>query len=119
MDCGRRIKATDQDSIGGLLTLVFYAVALAGIWLHGRREAKSELPAMDRKAEVRRVLTLLGVVLGLGLLLSGLRGAQALFAPIVMGFILWTPLGIVLMIIAIARGFREWRESKSKLRTRR
>lgn len=95
------------------LTLVFYALTLAGLWLHRRREPADAMPVVDARSELRRAKIVVGVVLGLGFLLSFLRGSPAVFIPVVVSFVIWTPLGFLLLLIAIAKGVNERRKEPS------
>jgi len=94
-----------------LLTLVFYALASAGLWMHRRREPLALIsPVVEvRPWEMKRVLTVFGLVLGSGFLLSWFRGIPVLFVPIVLNFVIWTLLGFVLSGIAFWAGVREFR----------
>jgi hypothetical protein len=96
-----------------LCTLIVYGVVIAGLRLHRRRPRLSEAPPSDRSAEIKVVMTLAGVVLGLGFVLSGFRETPALYMPVVVGFLIWTPLGTLLVLIAILRGIREWRQPRT------
>jgi hypothetical protein len=87
-----------------LLTFVFYGLALVGLWLHqpgGRSEGERALVGIS---ELRVLINLVVIVLGLGLVLSFFRGTPMVFLPVVAGFLIWTPLGLLLMAIAIAKG---------------
>ena len=39
--------------------------------------------------------------------LSFFSGHEALFIPIIVSFVIWTPLGLLLSLIALAKGARE------------
>jgi hypothetical protein len=43
------------------------------------------------------------MVLGVGVALSFFRGSPALFLPVVASFVVWTPLGFLLFVIALAK----------------
>ncbi len=94
-----------------LFTLVFYALAIAGLWMHRRREpllTSSPVVAVDPR-EPRLVQAMLGLVLGLGFMLSWFRDRPGLFMPVVLNFVIWTLLGFLLSAIAIYTGVREFR----------
>ena len=90
-----------------LLPFVFYGLAIAGLLLHRRREP---LPAdaveVDRR-ELKLVKVLFAVLLALALALSIFAGTPVLFAPIVLNFVVWTPLGFLLTAVAVVEGLRE------------
>jgi len=90
-----------------LLTFVFYALALAGLWLHRRREPLSATSVQIEKRESKIIKILLALVLGLGLVLSIFAGWSDLFLPVVLNFVIWTPLGILLTTVALVKGVRE------------
>ena len=90
-----------------LFTFVFYALAIAGIWLHRRREPLPDDAVQVDGRELRLVKILFAVLLALALVLSPLAGNWALFLPIVLSFVLWTPLGFLLTAVSLAGGFRE------------
>ena len=90
-----------------LFTFVFYALAIAGIWLHRRREPLPDDAVQVDGRELRLVKTLFAMLLTLALVLSPFAGTPALFLPIVVSFVLWTPLGFLLTAVSLAGGFRE------------
>ena len=94
------------------LTLVFYALSIAGLWLHRSREPAFVAP-LRQIPELAVVLTLVAVVLGLGLLLSAFSGRSVLLFPVIAGFLIWTPLGLLLVFIAIVKGGLERRTATS------
>jgi len=96
-----------------LLTFVFYALALAGLWLHRRREPAAAAPIATRQAELRVVSTVVAAVLGLGFLLSFFRSRPHLFTPAIASMLIWTPLGFLFASIAIAKGVAERRRRPS------
>jgi hypothetical protein len=94
-----------------LFTLVFYALAIAGLWLHRRREpllTSSPVVAVEPR-EPRLIMTLFALVLGLGFLFSWFRDRPGLFMPVVVNFVIWTLLGFLLSAIAFSSGVREFR----------
>ena len=90
-----------------LLTLVFYALAIAGLWLHRRRQPLSANAAEVDGRELKLVKMLFAVLLALALVLSIFTGTPVLFAPIVLNFAVWTPLGFLLTAVAVVKGLRE------------
>lgn len=90
-------------------TFVFYALALIGLRLQPRQPPAPVGAGVVVDGESKRVITTAGLVLGLGLLLSGLRGHPALFLPIMVSFVIWTPLGLLLFLLAMLSGFRRRR----------
>jgi len=90
-----------------LLTFVFYALAIAGLWLHRRREPLSDNAVDVDGRELKLVKIVFALLLGLALALSVFAGSPALFLPIVLSFIVWTPLGFLLTAIALVKGVRE------------
>ncbi len=99
-----------RPSVGvQLFTFVFYGLAIAGLWLHRRREPL--LPgavASVEKRELRLLRVLFAVVLALGLALSPLRQSALLYPPLVLNFVTWSLLGFVLTALALKKGVREF-----------
>jgi hypothetical protein len=91
-----------------LLTLVFYALAIVGLWLHRRREPLSTEAVLVEHRELRLVLILFVLVIAIAFVLTLFREQPGLFLPIVANFVLWTPLGFLLFAIAIGAGVREF-----------
>ncbi|MFH1920644.1 MAG: hypothetical protein ABIP48_12245 [Planctomycetota bacterium] len=71
-------------------------LAIAGIWLHRRREPLPGDAVQVDGRELRLVKLLFAMLLALALVLSPLAGNPALFLPIVLSFVIWTPLGFLL-----------------------
>jgi hypothetical protein len=92
-----------------LFTFVFYALALAGLWLHRRREPLRDSPV--EKRELRLVTLLFGVLLALALALSLLAGSPVLYPAIIPNFIIWTLSGFALAALALAQGVRGYRSA--------
>jgi hypothetical protein len=90
-----------------LLTFVFYALAIAGLWLHRRREPLSANAVEVDGRELKLVKILFAALLALALVLSIFTGTPVLFLPIVPNFLVWTPLGFLLTAVALAIGLRE------------
>lgn len=87
-----------------LFTLVFYGLVIVGLWRHTRREPLPDGAVHVDPAEMQRVKLLFVVLLTLALALSSLAGWPGLFAPIMLNFMAWTPLGFVLTAVAWFRG---------------
>ncbi len=90
-----------------LFTFVFYALAIAGLWLSRRREPLPADAVQVNERELKFVKILFALLLGLALALSPFRGTPALFLPIVLSFVIWTPLGFLLTAAALVKGVRE------------
>jgi hypothetical protein len=94
-----------------LLTFVFYALAIAGLRLHRKREPLSPDGAPPEKRELRLVAVLFIVIITLALLLSTIAWIPALYLAIVPIFILWTFSGFLFAILALAKGLGEYRNA--------
>jgi len=90
-----------------LFTFVFYAFAVAGLWLHRKREPLAGATAPPEKRELRLVTILFVVLLALALALSMLGRSPVLFPAIALNFVIWTLLGFVLAALSLAKGVRE------------
>ncbi len=90
-----------------LFTFVFYALAIAGIWLHRRREPLLDSAIQVDGRELRLVKILFALLLGLALALSPFAGNPILFLPILPNFFIWTLLGFLLTAAALVAGYRE------------
>jgi hypothetical protein len=88
-----------------LFTFVFYALAIAGLRLHRRREPLTEAPV--EKRELRLVTLLFAVLLALALALSVLAPNPVFYPAIALNFVIWTLLGFGLTALALAKGVRE------------
>jgi hypothetical protein len=98
-----------RPSVGvQLFTLVFYGLAIAGLWLHRKREPLPDARALPEKRELRLVTVLFFVLLALALVLSPFGRQPAFYVPIALNFIIWTLLGFVLTALSLAKGIREW-----------
>lgn len=87
-----------------LITFVYYAFAIVGLWYHGRRAAESEPLPSVQKRELRFVWKWFAVLLIVAVLLTPLAGTPVLYVPIVLNFAVWTPLGLALSLIAYFTG---------------
>ncbi len=99
-----------------LYTFVFYGLAIAGLWLHRRREPLAEAKVPVEKREIHLVLAIFAVILVLALMGSTFGKSPAIFIPITINFLAWTILGFVLTILSIAVGLWEWRTRGNRLR---
>jgi len=90
-----------------LFTFLFYAMAIAGLCLYRRREMLPEDAVKVHGQELKLVKTLFAILLGLALMLSPLAGTPVLFLPIVLTFVIWTPLGFLFTAGALVSGIRE------------
>ena len=89
-----------------LLTFVFYALAIAGLRLHRRREPLPGTAVEVEGRELRLVKILFGLLLALALVLSIFTGSPVLFLPVVLTLIAWPPLGFLLTAVALVKGVR-------------
>jgi len=80
-------------------------LAIAGLWLH--REVKPILSYVVEveQRELKLVKILFASVLGLGFFFSFIE-ASMLFTLITVSFLMWTPLGFLLMVVALLKGVR-------------
>jgi hypothetical protein len=103
------LRPEGRPSVGvQLFTFVFYGLAIAGLWLHRKREPL--LPgagAPVEKRELRLVTGLFAVLLALGLALSALGRNALFFPPLALNFIIWTLMGFLLTALSLAKGIRE------------
>lgn len=90
-----------------LLTFMFYALAIAGLWLHRTREPLPSTTLEVEQRELKLVTILFALTLFFGLVLSVFAGTPVLFIPVVVSFVIWTPLGFLLTAVAIVKGIRE------------
>jgi len=88
-------------------TLGFYAVAVAGLWLHRRREPLDAEAVHVEKRELRLVASLFAVLMALGLALSPLSKNPILFGIIVPNFVIWMALGGLLAVASLVSAVRE------------
>lgn len=106
-----------RPSVGvQLFTFVFYGLAIAGLWLHRRREPL--LPGAEapvEKRELRLLTGLFAVLLALGLALSVLGRNALFYPPLAVNFVIWTLMGFLLTALSLAKGIRE---SSGKAETR-
>ncbi|TWU28752.1 glycoside hydrolase 5 family protein [Novipirellula artificiosorum] len=83
-----------------LLTFVFYALAILGLWRHAARRPLTDDAVEVDPQEMRLVKTYFAVLLSLAFAVSMIAGVPALLVPILLNFALWTPLGFVLTCMA-------------------
>ena len=91
-----------------LLTAAFYGIPIAGLWLQRRRTAATVPERADGGSELKVILRVAVGVLSLGLVLSLFRHSPAVFLPVVAGFVIWTPLGLALVVIALVKGAHDF-----------
>jgi hypothetical protein len=89
-----------------LLTFVLYALVVAGLWLHDERKPLPSSIVEVEQRELKLVKLLFVSVLVLGFIFSIFARAQ-LFTLVIVSFLIWTPLGFLLTIIAMFKGIRE------------
>jgi hypothetical protein len=94
-----------------LFTLVFYALAVVGLWLHRKREPPAEPNVPPEKRELRLVAILFALLLTLALALSMLGRNPAFYLVIAPNFAIWTIAGFVLTALSLAKGVRERRRA--------
>ena len=103
-----KLRPEGLPSVGvQLFTFVFYALAIAGLWLHRKRESLTGTIAPVEKRELQLVKVVFGAVLGLGLALSVVRGSPAFYPILALNFVIWTCLGFGLTALALAKGVSE------------
>jgi hypothetical protein len=99
-------------------TFVFYGLAIAGLWLHRKRAPLDALDAPVERRELKLVTILFVTLLSIALVLSALVQNPVLYPPVVLNFVIWTPLGFVLTALSLAKGFREsWGTAKARHKT--
>ncbi len=96
-----------------LLTLVLYALAIAGLYLHQPRVRLDGDALVDQPRERRQILTVFGLVIGLGFLLSFAGPQPFLFVPFALNSILWTLAGMSMFVIALVQGIVSYRQVRS------
>jgi hypothetical protein len=82
-----------------LLTLGFYALVIMRLIACPKDEPQAEAPRVD-PAELRRLLIAFFALLGISLILSLAAVRQLVYAAVFVNFILWTPLGFALTLLA-------------------
>ncbi len=92
-----------------LLTLAFYGVVIAGLWLQRTREASIDVEPAVHPKELRRAIMILVSITGLALLFSFPWVKAVIFIPAILNFVVWTPLGLLLTSVALSRGILERR----------
>lgn len=90
-----------------LLTFVFYALVIAGLWLHRSRQPQLSITMEVEERELRSIKISYALVLGLGFFFSFFYNAPELFTLIIVSFIIWTPLGLLLTTFALIKGVWE------------
>jgi hypothetical protein len=97
-----------------LLTFVFYGLVIGGLYLHARREPLPAGAVSVEQRERRLGVSLFALILVFGLALSPFRGQAVVFVPVVISFLVWTPIGLLLTAIALTAGF--WQRPAVKAR---
>lgn len=87
-----------------LFTFVFYGVAIIGLWMHRRREARSQSTVDVEERESRRIVLLFITVSVLALACAALLPRTILYPVIVLNFGVWALLSVVLTILALMKG---------------
>ncbi|MGO8928914.1 MAG: hypothetical protein ACLQU3_18760 [Limisphaerales bacterium] len=104
------LRPEGRPSIGvQLFTFVFYGLAIAGLWLHRKREPLlpgAEAPVEER--ELRLVTVLFAVVLALGLALAALGRNALFYPPLAVNFVIWTLVGFLLAALSLGKSVREF-----------
>jgi hypothetical protein len=90
-----------------LLTFVFYAVAIAGLWRHRRREPLPEKAIAVDAGERKTVITWFALVFVLGFLVSLLPRGPMVWVPFLLIVAVWPVAGFILTGIALWAGTRE------------
>ncbi len=88
-----------------LFTFVFYAVAVAGLWLHRRRQPLPTVPV--EKRESRLVVVLFAVLIGLAFVCTVLGEVSVLYPVIALNFVMWTCGGFALTLLCVLKGLQE------------
>ena len=89
------------------LTAAMYAIPIIGLWLQPRgtpRETSMDQGSLDQ--DRKALITLVGSVLGLGLIGSLFAGQPALYVAVLVSFIFWTPVGFILIAMTWVEGLR-------------
>lgn len=100
-----------------LLDLVFYGLAIVGIWFQPPSPPASPDTVSVSAHDRRLVGKVVALVLGVGVALSFFRGSPALFPPVFASFVVWTPLGFLLFAIALANPLLMRRKRSAAART--
>jgi hypothetical protein len=95
-----------------LLTGAMYALVIAALLVH-QQQNPMPIDSPVQRGERRRAIIVLAATQGLGLLLSALPLSPAIYAVIVLNFVLWTPLGVVLTVAAAWRGIDRHRPGEA------
>ena len=102
------LRSEGLPSVGvQLFTLLFYAIAIAGLCCHRRREPLVSAKIPVEKREFRLVTMLFAVLLALALACSMFAANPIIHVAVALNLIIWTPLGLVLTLLALGNGFWE------------
>jgi hypothetical protein len=83
-----------------LSTFAIYAFVIIGLVLHRRQEPLAEADCQVSSRELAFVKKWFALLLLLAVLLSLLSSSPFVYAPIVVNFAIWTPLGFLLTVVA-------------------
>ncbi|MGA2257353.1 MAG: hypothetical protein ABSG53_22070 [Thermoguttaceae bacterium] len=112
------LRPEGRPSLGvQLFTFVFYVLAIAGLWLHGKRQPLAVAGVPLEKRELKLVIILFIVLQALALVFSMPARSPVLYPAIVLNFVIWPLLGFVLTALSLAQGVRESFTSAEKRRT--
>jgi len=95
-------------------TFVVYALALAGLRLHRRREPGAESPTPPGDRAPQRMLRLFAGLLLAALACTLLPVRGGLYVALALNGLLWTPVGLGVMLRCLLQGLREWRRGPKR-----
>jgi hypothetical protein len=93
-----------------MLTFVFYAIAVLGIYGHRRRAPLAARPVSPKPRERFVVVSVFALVIGLGFILAILPYREVILIPFVISSVLWPVLGFLFTGFAVWQGIREFRD---------
>ena len=94
-----------------LFTFVFYALAIVGLWLGSESKPLAKTAEDVDKRGRQVVVRDFAVLVAMTLLLSMLAGSPFLYIPIMVNFVVWTPLGLLLTALAFKMNIMNIRRS--------
>ncbi len=83
-------------------------MAIAGLWLHRKREPLPDANALTEPRELRLVTGLFLILIASAMALSPLGKTPRLYPAIALNSVVWTLLGFLLTAMALVKGVREW-----------